>query len=124
MKKGILVIAFILVTGLSGLFAQQYVVNPIPSFNYALTTQSTTFRERVGGTNNREKREMDVVISSSSTNSFPVYATVWIKKVNSQVVLGPYIIFLDEPLTVQIDNSKWSAVIECAWGVNASVWIE
>lgn len=123
MKKGLLIAAFIFVTGVSGLFAQQFVVNPIPSYNFEITGQTTAFREK-NATNTREKREMDVVISSSSTASFPIYATVWISKNSNSVILGPFTIHPDEQLSVPIDGSKWTVLINCNWSITASVWTE
>ncbi len=127
MKKIILIVAFILFTGLNGLLAQRLYFNPIPSFNCPVTAESTAaFKElktHPQGTN-REKRDMDVIISSSSTSIFSIFANVWIVKENENIVLGPYQIFENETLTVPIDNGRWGVVIRSDWNVTASVWTD
>jgi len=126
MKTAILFTAFIFISGMSGLFAQHNMpINPIPSFNCLLTTQTTGFKEFVSkGNPAREKRDMDVVISSSSTSPVTVFAKVWVCKENGIQVLGPYTLYLDELLSVPIDNGQWGVIIKCDWSVMASVWTE
>jgi len=125
MKKIILIVALFLFTGMSGLLAQHFQINPIPSYNYQLTALSTGFQELLShSTPAREKRDMDVVISSSSTSPIPIFATVWVVKENGVIILGPYTIFLDELLSVPIDNGQWGVVVRCDWDVNVSVWID
>jgi hypothetical protein len=125
MKKVILILAIILIAGLNGLFAQQYSMHQIPSYNVPLTANFNGFKEHKDkGNPTREKRDMDIVITSSSTAPVIIFATVWVVKDNGSQVLGPFTIFPDEPLSVPIDNDKWSAVISCDWDVYASVWIE
>lgn len=126
MRKFIFVIAFIFLAGLNGLFAQQYLTYPIPSFNCQLTTTNSAFKENLVKINpTREKREMDVVISSSSTHPELVSAKVWVVKDNGHIIKGPYRIYLDQLLSVPIDNGNWGVVIKCKYSnVNASVWID
>ena len=126
MKTTILLTAMFFFAGISGLFAQNMQINPIPSFNYQLTALTTGFQENpTHGVPLREKRDMDVVISSSSTSPIPIFATVWVVKDNGSRILGPYTVLLDELLSVPIDNSgKWGVVIKCDWDVLASVWID
>jgi hypothetical protein len=126
MKTAILLTAFVFVTGISGLFAQHFEINPIPSYNYELTSQNTGFQEKkIHSSPSREKRDMEVVISSSSTSPMPVYAKVWVVKDNGSVTLGPYVVLVDEQLSVPIDNDGiWGVVIRCDWNGLASVWIE
>lgn len=125
MKKVILIAAIILFTGLNGLLAQLPQINPIPSFNFQLTAQSTGFREaKVHGIPSREKRDMDVVISTSSSFPILVFANVWVVKDNGSVILGPFTIYLDEPLSVPIDNGQWGVIIRSDWDLTTSVWID
>jgi hypothetical protein len=126
MKTTILLTAFIFFTGISGLFAQHFQINPIPSFNYLITSQNTGFQEKLVHSNPiREKRDMEVVISTSSTSPMPVFAKVWVVKDNGEVTLGPFTAFDNEPISVPIDNDgQWGVVIRCDWDVLASVWIE
>jgi hypothetical protein len=125
MKTTILLATFVLLTGISGLFAQNLQINPIPSYNVQISDLNTGFRElKSHGLPTREKRDMEVVISSSSTSPIPVFAKVWVVKENSGIILGPFTAFDNEQITVPIDNGQWSVVIRCAWDVNASVWID
>src|SRR5665647_3444426 len=114
MKKIIVVAIFILFAGVTGLMAQNYPINPIPCFNYQLTQLNTVFQERtmMHGTPTREKIEMDIVISSSSTSQNDVFAKVWVVKGNGSVVKGPYRIHLDHLLSVPIDHGQWGVIIK------------
>ena len=125
MKKAILIASFIIFTGITGLFAQHVQINPIPCVNYQLTAENTAFQEIITHVNpSREKRDMDVTISSSSTHPSLVFAKVWVVKENGSVVKGPYYIHLNQVLSVPIDHSQWGVIINCGWSVNASVWIQ
>ena len=125
MKEITLIAVFILFAGLNSLLAQLPQINPIPSFNYQLTALSTGFQEaNIHGTPGREKREMEVVISSSSTWPGQVFAKVWVVKDNGSIVKGPYTIHLDDPLEVSISDGQWGVIIRCDWDVSASVWID
>ena len=136
MKKLILISAFILATGLSSLFAQKgHDIQPIPSFDYKLNLQTVEFVESnkfipresttaIPPPASKEKREMEIVISSSSTSLLDVFATVWLVKVKGNVVKGPYTIYLDQQFSKEIDNGQWSVVMTCGFeNVKASVWI-
>jgi hypothetical protein len=125
MKKVILLTAIMLFSGLNGLLAQHPQINPIPCFGYQLTALNTGFQEsKMHGTPTREKRDMEVVISTSSTNPIPEFARVWVVKDNGAVVLGPFTIFVDEPLTVPIDNGQWGVIIRSDFDLITSVWID
>jgi hypothetical protein len=126
MKKFILVTAVLLLTGFTSLYAQNFPIQPIPSYGCPLVTERTGFQEiMTHATPGREKREMDVVISSSSTHPQMVSAKVWVIKDNGTIVKGPYRIYLDQLLSVPIDNGKWNVVIKCKFSnINACVWID
>ncbi|MFZ4520652.1 MAG: hypothetical protein ACOYNC_03045 [Bacteroidales bacterium] len=125
MKKFILVAALILFAGIISVNAQHYNINPIPSYNVQLTDPNTAFQEIVTHTTpSKEKREMDVIISSSSTWPVLVWAKVWVVKENGTTIKGPYYIFLDRKLSVPIDYGQWGVVIQSSWSVSASVWID
>ncbi len=125
MKKVTFIAVFILFAGLNSLLAQQVQIHPIPSYNCPLTSLNTGFQEsNMHGTPGREKREMEVVISSSSTWPGQVFAKVWVVKDNGSVVKGPYTIHLDDPLEVAIGDGQWGVIIRCDWDVSASVWID
>ena len=129
MKKMILIAAILLVTGFSNAIAQKHnrppSLHPIPSFNYPITTLNTAFQETsVHGLPSREKRDMDVVISTSSTSTNNVSATVYIVKEYGTTVLGPFTVYPDQVLEVPIDYDQWGVVIQCDDPITASVWIE
>jgi hypothetical protein len=125
MKKITLIAAFIIFAGLNGLFAQKHKVNPIPSYNVQLTAISTAFVERhIPGPPQREKRDMEVVISSSSAAPIPIPATIWVLDQNGSEILGPFAVYPNEQLSVPIDNGNWGVVINCTWEGTANVWIE
>ena len=77
MKKFFFVSIFFLFTGIASVVAQSFPVNPIPSYNVSLTTLNTGFQEirpRINPLPSREKRDMEVTISSSSTSSMTIFA--------------------------------------------------
>ncbi len=127
MKKFFFVSIFFLFTGIASVVAQSFPVNPIPSYNVSLTTLNTGFQEirpRINPLPSREKRDMEVTISSSSTSSMTIFAKVWLVKDNGASTLGPYFVAEGDQLTVPIDNGRWGVVIRCEWNVSASVWID
>jgi hypothetical protein len=134
MKKFLLIAAILVFTGTNCLLAQQAgysqskqsKVLPIPSYHVKLDAKKTMFQtsDKPETPPQREKREMDVVISTSSNAPVSISATVWIVKENSIIVDGPYTIYPDEVLTVPIDNEQWGVVISSDWNVAASVWIQ
>jgi hypothetical protein len=126
MKKITLLAAFLIFAGMNVLLAQKQKANTIPSFKFHLTTVYTTFQEQnsTGNTQQREKRDMEVVISSSAGAPAPIPATVWVANEKGTEVLGPYEVFDGELLSVPIDNGKWGVVINCTWDANVDVWVD
>lgn len=111
MKKVVLIASILLVAGISGLFAQKPQINPIPSFNYPVTSLMTAFQEqKYHGAPQREKREIEVVISSSSSNPGQISAQIWLVKENALMMQGPFTIYLDELWTSPIDNGQWGVI--------------
>lgn len=125
MKKLFLITAFIFFTGLNGLFAQERHIIPIPAYDYILNQGNALFQEmKPEGNFNKEKREMDVVVSSTSHGPEPVFATIWIVKEFGEKVLGPFTVDDNEKLTVEIDGDKWGAIVKSDFDVSISIWIE
>jgi len=127
MKKIILISVLLFFTGLNGLMAQFANVNPIPSFNYQMTEEYAGFQELGPDGQTEEKRDMNVEVTASSRDEkyeTRVFATVWIVKKNGSRILGPYTVYSDERLTVEISNGKWGVIIQCEWDVNVSVWAD
>jgi hypothetical protein len=129
MKKIILIAVFTLFAGINALVAQKGHTQPIPSFDYNLKSEIIQFVENrkilLPPAEPKEKREMEIVISSSSTSPFDVFATVWLIKKRTNVVKGPFTIYLDQQFSKTIDNGEWSVVMYCDFkNVKASVWID
>jgi hypothetical protein len=124
MKKIILFSVILFFTGLNVIMAQLAKVNPIPFYNYPLTEQYAAFQEQGTGGETREKRDMDVEVKTSSDAVTEIFATVWIVKKNGSEVLGPYTVFCNEILSVELPKGKWGVIVNCRWNVDVSVWIE
>lgn len=125
MKKVLLIVTLLLVTGLSDLLAQNNQINPIPSYNFPISSLFTAFQEKpTHSAPQREKRDMDIVISSSSSNPGQVSAKVWVVKENALLALGPFTVYPDQVLSVPIDNGQWGVIIKTDDNVTASVWID
>jgi len=125
MKKTILIAALFLFVGLNGLVAQKSQNYSIPCYDIKLSQPTTEFLERKPITPPKEKREMEIVISSSSTSPFDVFATVWLVKKQGNVVKGPYTIYLDQPFTRTIDTDQWGVVMTCGFeNIKTSIWTQ
>jgi hypothetical protein len=124
MKKFTFVLVILFFTGMNISLAQLAKVNPIPFYNYPLTEQYAAFQEQGSG-ETREKREMDVEVTTSSSDAMAdLFARVWIVKKNGTQVLGPFTVFCDEILSVELPKGKWGVIVNCGWDVNVSVWID
>jgi hypothetical protein len=123
MKKIALLSVILLLTGWNitiGQVATQS--NPIPSFDVPVTNQTVIFQEQPGnGTN--EKRDGSVVITSTSDNTNEeIFATVLFTKKGTNEVLGPYTIYLNQPLTVTFTKGLWSATLSTPSSLKVSIW--
>jgi len=124
MKKIILFSVILFFTGLNVLMAQLAKVNPIPSYNYPLTEQYAAFQESGSGSETREKRDMDVEVTTMSDAITGIFATVLIVEKNGSGVLGPFTVLCNKILSVELPKGQWGVVINCSWDVNVSVWID
>ena len=123
MKKVVLFLVVLFFAGF-GAKVQMANVNPIPTFNYQMTPGSAAFMESGTG-DTKVKRDMNVEVTTSSDGITDIYVTVLLVKKNSSQTLGPFTVYCDETLTVELPNSgKWGAVVTSSWSVNVSVWIE
>jgi len=125
MKKIFLFCVILLFAGLNSITAQFANINPIPFYNYQMTNEYAVFQEPGPDSQTDEKRDMNVEVTTSSRDGKDesrVFATVWIVKKNSTHVLGPYTVYPNELLSVEIGHGKWGVIIQCAWNVNVSVW--
>jgi hypothetical protein len=124
MKKISLFSVILFFTGLNISLAQLAKVNPIPYYNYPLTEQYAGFQEPGPDGETREKRDMEVEVTTMSDGEGrDIFATVWIVKKTGNKVLGPYTVFCDEILSVELPRGKWGVIVNCTWDVNVSVWI-
>jgi hypothetical protein len=129
MKKLILLAAFTFLTGINVLVAQKGHTQPIPSFDYKLNRETTEFVEShkslLPPGNSKEKREMEIVITSSSTSPVDAFAKVWLIKNKGSVIKGPYTIYVDHQFSKTIDKGEWSVVMVCDFdNIQTSVWID
>jgi hypothetical protein len=125
MKKIILISAVLFFTILNGSKAQFANVNPIPSYNYQMTTQTAGFQEMNPNRSTTEKRDMDIEVTTSSDAMQTIFATVLIVQKNGTQVLGPYTVLVNTTLSVQLpNNAQWGAVVNCSWNVTLNVWIQ
>ena len=127
MKKLFFVFTFVLIAGLARINAQVVpptVVHPIPSFNYAMNESSAYFHETKGINNNREKRDMDVVVNTRSTIGIPSFAMVFVFKLSPMKILGPYFVLPGQQLTVPIDNARWGVLVSANFEADVSVWAD
>ena len=125
MKKVLFFTAFILFAGLNSLLAQSVLIHPIPTYNCPLVEMNTGFEEMpLHATPGKEKRDMEIEITSSSTWFSAVYAKVYLVKQSTGYTKGPYFVYLNQTLSIPIDNEQWGVLIRCNWQVSASVWID
>src|SRR5512135_3402272 len=122
MKKFILISIVLFFIGINGLMAQLINVNPIPSYNYQMTTASSGFMEMGPDIQTKEKRDMQVEVTTSSKGETRAFATVWVVKRDGSHILGPYTVYPDELLSVEISGGKWGVIINCDWDITVSVW--
>lgn len=123
MKKVVLFLVVMLFTGL-GAQAQMAKVNPIPTFDYQMAPGVAAFMENGNAGETREKRDMNVEVSSSSDGITDIFVTVLLVKKNSTETLGPFTVYCNETLTVDLPKGKWGAFVTSSYSVNISVWIE
>jgi hypothetical protein len=127
MKKVILILVIFLLAGANASIskAQGFHLgkpNPIPSFNF-ITTGQTYFEEIILGGNTREKRNLNV--SVSTTSHIPTdeeIATVYLIKNRGAQILGPYYLKDGETLTVSVSGKKWGVVVSSDEEIIVDVW--
>jgi hypothetical protein len=122
MKKTILLSVILFFAGLSMSMGQLAKLNPIPSYNYTMTQQYASFLEQGSG-ETREKRDMNVVLTTTSDATEDIFATVYIVNKNGARIMGPFTVLCNVPLTVSIPKGKCGVSVTCNYDVTLSVWI-
>jgi hypothetical protein len=125
MKKVVLLLVLILFAGVNFSYAKEksrIKPLPIPSFNVLIDERSAFLEEGSGG-NFREKRDLHVVVSTTSHGMSSGDARVWVVKGDYEVVLGPFYVAFEEELSVPIDGDQWGAVIQAQEDVYVDIWI-
>jgi hypothetical protein len=122
MKK-ILSITIILLAGFGLIksYPQPIPVYPIPSYDVTVNGYAN-FRQDYSSmnTDQREaKREVNVQIKSGTHSC---QATVWVYTLDRTTVLGPYTVYCDNTLTVDIDENEWGVLVQSEEDVLVSVW--
>jgi hypothetical protein len=123
MKKLVLFSVILLFAGLNVSMAQMSQTNTIPVYNYPLTEESTLFQEPGQGTENCEKRDMTVVVTSSSKGEKGETASILIVKKDGSETMGPFTIVADEPFTVTLPKGKWGVIVTSRGELETSIWI-
>jgi hypothetical protein len=127
MKKFIiLLMTFVAVFGIEAK-PQNIPLYPIPSYNVEVTGYAK-FQQSTQSTSQyqvqpQDKQDVNVEVSTPSgvTNC---QATVWVYCLNSNTVLGPYTVYCNEPLQVDVDPSQlWGVLIDTDEDLLISVWI-
>jgi hypothetical protein len=125
MKKIILLSVILFFAGLNLTMAQASLANvkPIPTFNYYMTEQNTAFVEPGSG-ETREKRDVNVVISTGGdVVGEEIFATVYVIKKDGSQAFGPFTVYTNEPFSLDIPKGKWGVTVNSNWDLNVSVWI-
>jgi len=114
--KVILIIAMLLSTGLSG---QNIPTYPIPSYNVPIVNYGNFVPALVLARNpTKAKKEVNVTIHGS----MGAYASVEVYSLDGFDVLGPYIVYAGDTLTVEIDEREWGVMIWSSFNIEADVW--
>ena len=131
-KEFLLAVLLLLLFGLQKAYCQY----PIPSYNVTVISKATFQESQVstGGSslNNNgpvsapmAKREMDVKVNCSGTSSDgSCQATVLVYSLDGQTVLGPYIVYGGDILSVPIDDRDWGVLVTTEDDITVDVWIE
>jgi hypothetical protein len=126
MKKIILISIILFFAGLNITMAQAQqvaVIKSLPAYNYYMTEQSAAFLEQGSG-ETREKRDMNVVISTSGDAvGEDVFATVYIVKKDGSQAFGPFTVYTNEPFSFDLPKGKWGVTINSNWDLTLSAWI-
>ena len=97
--------------------------NPIPSFNYPLNSTTAVFQEQPGN-ETFEKRDANVVITSTSDATEDQFAVVTFTNSGNSEVLGPYTIYLNQEFKVTLGKGRWSATVSTPSSLKVSIWLE
>jgi multimeric flavodoxin WrbA len=103
--------------------AQLAKINTIPTYNYYMTEQTAAFVEQGTG-ESREKRDMNVVITSAGDAvGEDIFATIFVVKKDGSQVFGPFTVYNNEPFSYSLPKGKWGVTVNSNWDVTLSVWI-
>jgi hypothetical protein len=132
-KELLLAVLLLLLFGLQKAFCQY----PIPSYNVPVISKATFQESKVstGGSslNNNNgpvsapmaKREMDVKVNcSGSSSGGSCQATVWVYSLDGLTVLGPYVVYGGDILSVTIHDRDWGVLVTTEDDQTVDVWIE
>jgi len=104
--------------------------NPIPSYNFLLTSNATFQENNPGGPVNYnhpsdEKRDMDVTNGASGNGpTGGCSIVVYIYRLDNSIVLGPYSVPSGQTLTVPIDGNAWGVAVSTNSPTYISVWAD
>jgi hypothetical protein len=122
MKKIILISVMLMFVSLNYLVASK----PIPAYNVKINS-TTNFIERGGGnsgfTFTEGRRQVNVESSTTHTGPISGYTFVYVYKLDFSVVLGPFKLYPDNVLSVDIDEDKWGVLVQTDQDLSITIWI-
>jgi hypothetical protein len=101
-------------------FGQNIPLYPIPSYNIPVYGMARFEPSLSSGNNQTRGKTIQNVIIRGGTGA---HAHVWIYSLDGQDILGPYLVYPGQPLSVEIDQREWGVLVETEDEIDVSVWV-
>ena len=121
MKKVTLTVCLLILFSVSA-YLQNVPTYPIPSYNVNVngTANFIPFGSNLSTLGNtKEKRSQNVAVRGS----YGSYATVWVYSLDGLDVLGPYVVYAGETLSVPIDDRDWGVLVQTSYEIQVDVYV-
>lgn len=129
-----ILVAFVAMASITQVNAQtfkaKYQDYSIPAYNVPVTQNTTfqqsiqIFKERPNGDRARKTAQVDVETQNPPSSPNSAIAVVQLYSLDGQDVYGPYNVYENETLEVEIDDRAWGVqVLEVMDDSEMSVWI-
>ena len=119
MKKLVLVIAVLFIA--AGFQAKA--VKPIPSY-HAPMFGLANFQEKHTGLKSEPKEKRDMNVVSTVSGGGPKVAIVFIYSLDFKNILGPFYLYNEDKITVEIDGREWGVFVQSSDHMEISVWTD
>ena len=119
MKKVFLMTLVLMLGGIFQLSAQ----NPIPSYNTPVN-HVANFQELVNSPDLKSTSKGQRVLQVKVKGSSAAKATIWVYSHDNQDILGPFIVYGGETISVSIDDRLWGVIVHSDSDIDVDVWIE